>query len=90
MSITDNKDIFVVHYLNNKYGFEVSNKDAVTKMKDPLIKVDSVSKSLKAITAYKLVELQTMCDKLSLSIVNADTNKKRNKTELYDVLFKYF
>jgi hypothetical protein len=88
--MNDEKEVFVVHYLNNKYCFEVSDIQESTKLKEPLIKLDNVQKPLKPIASYKVDELTSMCDKLGLSIVNAETKKSKNKKDLYDTLFKYF
>lgn len=88
--MNDEKEVFVVHCLNNKYCFEVSNIQEIAKLKEPLIKLDNVQKPLKPIASYKLDELTSMCDKLGLSIVNPETKKSKNKKDLYDALFKYF
>ena len=89
--MNDKEDVFVLHYLNNnKYGVELSSLNAITKMKEPLIKLDNVQKPLKSISAYKVEDLTSMCNKLELSIINEETKKSKNKKDLYDTLFKYF
>ncbi len=88
--MNDDEDIYVVYYLNKKYGFELGNIKAISQMKEPLIKLDNVQKPLKPIASYKLDELITMCNKLGLDIVNVETKKSKNKKDLYDTLFKYF
>ncbi len=88
--MTDEKEVFVVYYLNNKYCFEVSDIQTIGKLKEPLIKLDNVQKPLKPIASYKVDELTSMCDKLGLSVVNPETKKSKNKKDLYDTLFKYF
>ena len=89
--MNDTEDVFVLHYLNNnKYGVELSSLNAITKMKEPLIKLDNVQKPLKSISAYKVEDLTSMCNKLGLPIINDETTKSKNKKDLYDTLFKYF
>ena len=88
--MTDKDEVFVVHFINNKYCFEVSNIQAIVKMKEPLIKLDNVQKPLKPIASYKVDDLTSMCDKLGLTIINDETKKSKNKKDLYDTLFKYF
>jgi hypothetical protein len=49
-----------------------------------------MDKPIKSISSYKLVELQDICQKLGLDIVDKESLKKKNKNELYESIIQYF
>ena len=46
-------------------------------------KMDNISRYVKAMSSYKVDELQTMCLKLDINIMN-ENDKRKTKQELYD------
>ena len=55
-----------------------------------MLKIDNIDKPIKSISAYKVQELIDFCIKLSIEYVNNETNKNKNKNELYESLIQYF
>jgi hypothetical protein len=41
-------------------------------------------------SGYKLSELVEICEKLAIDIFNKDTNKSKNKKDLYETIIQYF
>ena len=95
-------DTTVIHLIKkgfvngNKYvanfGYKIDNKDSeeLTKYKNEFYKIDNIDKPIKSISAYKVQELIDFCVKLSIEYVNNETNKNKNKNELYESLIQYF
>ena len=95
-------DTTVIHLIKkgfvngNKYvanfGYKIDNKDSeeLTKYKNEFYKIDNIDKPIKSISAYKVQELIDFCIKLSIEYVNNETNKNKNKNELYESLIQYF
>lgn len=54
----------------------------IKKIKEELWKQESIEKPLRAISAYKSVDLQNICNRLQLPIINSN-GKNKTKTELY-------
>lgn len=54
----------------------------IKKIKEELWKQESIEKPLRAVSAYKVGELQEICNKLQLSIINMQ-GKNKTKPELY-------
>ena len=83
------EEIHIVHLLQNfKYGHVINHIDA-EKIKTTLYKLDNIDKPIKTLTAYKLSELIEICNKLSIDIINNETNKSKCKKELYESIIKY-
>jgi len=87
----DTNVIYILHSLNNhKYGFEINIDDKVIKIRESLFKLDDINKQIKAISFYKIDELVDICKKLEIETVNKETNKKKSKKDLYELLVQYF
>lgn len=59
----------------------------IKKIKQELWKQESIEKPLRAISAYKVGELQEICNKLQLSIINIQ-GKNKTKPELYSCILE--
>ena len=87
--MNDNDEIHIVHLLQNfKYGHVINHINA-EQIKTSLYKLDNIDKPIKTLTAYKLSELIEICNKLSIDIINNQTNKSKCKKELYEEIIKY-
>jgi hypothetical protein len=87
--MNDNDEIHIVHLLQNfKYGHVINHINA-EQIKTSLYKLDNIDKPIKTLTAYKLSELIEICNKLSIDIINNQTNKSKCKKELYEAIIKY-
>ena len=90
----DQLSIHVVHCKNNKdssafkYCYEITaTKEQIDNYRSTLFKWESVDKPLKAISAYKLEELQNLCQQLALEACNdKQTFKNKTKKDLYELL----
>jgi hypothetical protein len=95
-------DTNVIHLIKkgfangNKYGanfgYKTENKESeeITKYKNEFYKIDNIDKPIKSISSYKVQELIDFCNKLSIETVNNQTNKHKNKNDLYESLIQYF
>lgn len=93
IKMNDEKKYYILHCLDNtsKYGFEVvDHESGLNKYRESLFQIEKLDKPVKAISSYKLKELQDFCTKLSIEINNSETNKAKNKKELYEALIQYF
>ena len=88
--MNDSNELHTIHLLQNyKYGHEINHTGA-EQIKTTLYKLDNIDKPIKSMSGYKLSELVEMCEKLAIDIVNKDTNKSKNKKELYEAIIQYF
>jgi hypothetical protein len=88
--MNDSNELHTVHLLQNyKYGHEI-NPAGAEQIKTTLYKLDNIDKPIKSMSGYKLSELVEICEKLAIDIVNKDTNKSKNKKELYEAIIQYF
>jgi hypothetical protein len=88
--MNDSNELHTVHLLQNyKYGHEI-NPTGAEQIKTTLYKLDNIDKPIKSMSGYKLSELVEICEKLAIDIVNKDTNKSKNKKELYESIIQYF
>jgi hypothetical protein len=90
LTVNDSKDIFIVYFLNNgKFGYE-QNLNKVNDIRTSLYKLDNIDKPIKSITYYKVNDLIDICNKLSIEIINKETNKSKSKKDLYEDIIKTF
>ena len=61
------------------------NKEIVKDFLENYYIITNINKPIKAISNYKLNEIQEICKKLKISIKNSE-GKKYKKTELYDII----
>jgi plasmid maintenance system killer protein len=88
--MNDTNELHTVHLLQNyKYGHEI-NPTGAEQIKTTLYKLDNIDKSIKSMSGYKLSELVEICEKLAIETVNKDTNKSKNKKDLYEAIIQYF
>jgi hypothetical protein len=87
LSMTDNNEVYIVHGLDNRFGYEENTNNKVDELRSSLYKLDSIAKPIKSIANYKLNELVDICAKL---MIDTDSNKPKNKNELYESIVKYF
>ena len=83
--------IHVVHQLDTptlRYNYEtIVSKEQIEKYRTEYFKWESVDKPLKAISSYKLEELQELCKKLALDVCNdKDSFKNKTKKDLYETI----
>jgi hypothetical protein len=88
--MNDTNELHTVHLLQNyKYGHEI-NPTGAKQIKTTLYQLDNIDKPIKSMSGYKLSELVEICEKLALDIINKETNKSKNKKELYEAIIQYF
>jgi hypothetical protein len=86
-----NKQHVIMFHSSFKYTYEVDkNETDIKKYKDELYKLDNIDKPIKAFSSYKLGDLIEICNKLSIDVMNAITQKKKTKQELYESILQYF
>lgn len=96
MMMNDSDKIYIVHEIqsqskyNNKYGYEMGTNESISNIKNNFFRLNSIDKSIKAISAYRLDELITICNKLVIDIFNNVTGKQKSKKELYESIIQYF
>ena len=88
--MNDSNELHIVYLLQNeKYGYEINPTNA-EQIKSTLYKLDNIDKPIKSMTGYKISELVEICEKLAIDIFNKDTNKSKNKKDLYEAIIQYF
>jgi hypothetical protein len=87
---TNNK-IYIIYekqnnkYNNNQYGYEISTEKLLNDIRSTKYKIEltDINKPIKSISAYKVIDLITICKKLAIDIINKDTKKTNTKNILY-------
>lgn len=88
--MNDTPEIYIVYWVGNgKFGYE-KNTDVFNSIKSTHYKLDNIEKPIKTISAYKLQELVDICQKLDIEFINKDTNKAKNKKDLYEAIIQHF
>jgi hypothetical protein len=87
--MNDSNDVYIVNLSeNDKYGFELIQKNACDKIRDSFFRIDNIDKPLKSITYYKVNELIEICKKLLIDF-NKETGKNKSKSELYESIIPH-
>ena len=85
------KQHVVVCHSPFKYTYECEKTpEEIQTYKNTYYKLDQIDKPVKGFSSYKLPELVTICNKLSLDVINLATLKKKTKQELYESIIQYF
>ena len=88
--MNDTPEVHIVYWTGNgKFGYEINN-NVFNSIKSTHYKLDNIEKPIKTISAYKLQELVDICQKLDIEFINKDTNKAKNKKELYEAIIQHF
>lgn len=88
----DNDKLFIIiNTKNNDYAI-VRNTDNnyIKNIRDSYFKIDNINKPLKSLNSYSLNELQTICNKMNISLENSETKKKKTMKILYQELLSCF
>ena len=89
--MNDTNKLHIIHFLSNvKYGHEIDSNDTGINLKNTLYKLDNINKPINAISSYKVQELIDICIKLGIEYLNKETNKSKNKKDLYELIIQYF
>jgi hypothetical protein len=89
LSMSDSGPLHIIYSLDKyRFGHEINTNN--TLIKSSLLQIDNIDKPIKSISNYKIQELIDICEKLSIETIDKDTNKKKNKNELYESLVQYF
>lgn len=51
--------------------------------------VKNIEKPLNSISSYKMDDLNIICNKLNINLLDSDTGKKKNKQKLYNDVYKF-
>jgi hypothetical protein len=88
--MNDTTDIYIVHWFQNgKFGYE-KNNEILNSIKSTHYKLDNIEKPIKSLSTYKLPELVDICQKLGIEVINKETNKGKNKKDLYESIIQHF
>lgn len=86
----DSDDFIVIHKKDGNYVLETGvTKEAVTKYRTTYYTITTFDNGLKAMSGYKVEELETMCDKLGVNLekVKSERDKKKLlKKDLYELV----
>ena len=70
-----------------KVNLKKNDKIITNLVEEKVDSLDNTTESkLKSIKMYKLKDLQDICEKNNISIIQKNSNKKKLKSELYDEL----
>ena len=88
--MNDTGTVNIIYKKNKQYGLTITTDlKKVHEIKNNLFKIDNVDKPIKSFSAYKLQDLLTICGKMSIETINIETNKTKNKTDLYESVIKH-
>jgi len=89
---TEIKDMYMVckDTKTKRYGYKLLNKDEIENYRNKYYHIENIIKPIKAVSAYKVDELVSICEKLSVSVVNDATGKRKTKQDMYESLVQYF
>ena len=73
-----------------KYGCLQDKSCIDTDFKDKFYKIENIDKPIKGLSSYKVEELINICKLLKINITDNNTNKIKNKKELYESIIQYF
>ena len=84
---SDEKKKCIINYdrSQDKYGLLEINDKKLADLKGKKLKILNLSKPIKAISAYKVIELKEMCKILKIDIMKTAT-KCKTKKELYQLI----
>lgn len=89
LNVSSEKKMFVINYDSdkNKYGINIDcSEEKIITYKNEKLEIETISKPIRAFSAYKVKDLTDMCEKLSIKLFNND--KKKTKKELYEDILK--
>jgi hypothetical protein len=73
-----------------RYGYKLLNKEEMENYRTNYYHIENIIKPIKAISAYKVDDLVSICEKVSISVVNNVTGKRKTKQDMYESLVQYF
>jgi hypothetical protein len=76
MITNENKPIYIVEKINHKYGLKENvNIDSINYYREHYWKLENLDKPLKAVSSYKVSELNAICNKLNIICDNMTKQK---------------
>jgi hypothetical protein len=91
LSMSDDGPLHIIYSLDKyRFGHEINANDKDITLKSSLFQIDNIDKPIQSISNYKIQELIDICEKLSIETIDKETNKKKNKKDLYESLVQYF
>jgi uncharacterized protein involved in tolerance to divalent cations len=88
--MNDTNDTYIVYWFQNgKFGYE-KNDEVLNSIKSTHYKLDNIENPIKSLSTYKLQELVDICQKLGIEFMNKETNKGKNKKDLYEAIIQHF
>jgi hypothetical protein len=78
-------DSDTVYLISHNYGVCEITKAQFDELKEANLEINSLTKPIKSMTAYKLDDLKYICEKLSIQL-----GEKRNKKDLYEQIVQFF
>jgi hypothetical protein len=74
----------------NKFGFTLASEELLQNIRNSLYKINNIEKPIKSLSIYKISELQEICNKLSIELIDKNNGKKKSKKDLYESIIQYF
>ena len=76
MFTDENKPIYIIEKINHKYGLKENvNIDSINYYREHYWKLENLDKPLKAVSSYKVSELNAICNKLNIICDNMTKQK---------------
>ena len=85
LRMNDSPDTAIVQKFDKKFGVKLVDTEF---FKNDFIQIENVEKPLKAISAYKVNDLITICNKLDIDVKQSSSEKTKTKKELYEDIYK--
>jgi len=88
LRMNDSSDMAIIQQFDKKFGVKLVDTEFAASIKNDFIQIENVEKPLKAISAYKVDDLITICNKLEIDVKQASSEKTKTKKELYEDIYK--
>lgn len=73
-----------------KYGCNFNKSEITIDHKENYFKIDNIEKPIKSLSSYKSEDLINICKRLNINTIDINTNKTKNKKQLYESIIQYF
>lgn len=95
LKIYDDEIVYEIYDLFDikKYGLhtnQLNKSEYNIEYRENYYKVENLDKPIKSLSFYKVEDLISICNKLKINTIDDNTNKLKNKKQLYESIIQYF
>ena len=85
-----NENTFIIKYQDKNVSIynDLNNDNEIEKIKNSKVEAASINKVIKSISAYKMLDLKNICDKININMYN-ENGKRKKKQDIYQEICVY-